>query len=383
MVPRMKLTLNDLTPETFLAEYWQKKPFVIRQGFKDFKDFLSADELAGLATDELVESRRVFKKEGEWQAEFGPFESYEHLGENDWTLIVQALNNWVPDVERLLACFDFLPRWRLDDVMVSYGRPGGSVGPHIDLYDVFICQGSGSRRWRVGDIGPHKEFIAHPALLHVEPFESIIDVELKTGDILYLPPGFPHNGVSLEPSMSFSVGYRTASAKDMHSALSDYLIDNELAPQQIEDPDRKLSQHSGKINNSDFDRIKQHLINVLDNKTIAQFAGGFLTHSKCDLDLPEEVLGFENNDFLQTLKTQPLIRLGGLRALYFESSNAEGTFYINGEEINLPKELAPLIPLLCDQQELSSEVLAPWLDNATAVEYLVEWLNRGYWYFDD
>ena len=169
----MQLDINGLTPEQFLNEYWQKKPLVIRQGFKNFQDLLTPDEMAGLACEEMVESRRVYRDKGDWQAEFGPFESYDHLGENDWTLIVQALNNWVPEAEDLLKCFDFIPRWRLDDVMVSYAVPGGGVGPHIDLYDVFICQGSGRRRWRVGDLGQHKEFAAHPALLHTEAFKPI------------------------------------------------------------------------------------------------------------------------------------------------------------------------------------------------------------------
>ncbi|MEH6578548.1 MAG: cupin domain-containing protein [Amphritea sp.] len=378
----MQLNLVEFTPQTFLAEYWQKKPLVIRQGFIDFKDLLTPDEMAGLACDELVESRRVYKQDGEWQAEFGPFESYEHLGETDWTLIVQALNNWLPEANNLINCFDFIPRWRLDDVMVSYGTPGGGVGPHIDLYDVFICQGSGRRRWRVGDRGPHKEFAAHPALLHTENFDPIIDVELLPGDILYIPPGFPHDGISLENSMSFSVGYRTASARDMHSALADYLIDNELAHQQIEDPDRLASKHSGLIDARDFTRIKQQLIDVLDDQLISQFAGSYLTHSKCALDLPEEELDFDADYLITTLKQRELTRLCGLRCLYFENSVGQGTFYLNGEQVNLPAELAPVIPLLCDYQSLSYDMLTAWLNNDLFVKQLTQWVNQGYWYFE-
>ncbi|GIU48137.1 hypothetical protein TUM4438_28880 [Shewanella sairae] len=265
---------------------------MIRQGFKNFQDLLTPDEMAGLACEEMVESRRVYRDKGDWQAEFGPFESYDHLGENDWTLIVQALNNWVPEAEELLKCFDFIPRWRLDDVMVSYAVPGGGVGPHIDLYDVFICQGSGRRRWRVGDLGPHKEFAAHPALLHTEAFEPIIDVELLPGDILYLPPGFPHDGVTLEPSMSFSVGYRTASTKDMVSELADHLIDKDLGASQINDPDRPLSHNSGLVSEQDLARLKQQLVDTLDDELVSEFSGRYLTQSKCELDLPEVALDF-------------------------------------------------------------------------------------------
>lgn len=379
----MQLALGELTPERFLSEYWQKKPLVIRQGFKHFQDLLSAEELAGLACDDMVESRRIYKEEGEWQAEFGPFDSYEHLGENDWTLVVQAVNNWLPNAESLIQCFDFIPRWRFDDVMVSYATPGGGVGPHIDLYDVFICQGSGRRQWRVGDRGPHKEFAAHPALLHTENFDPIIDVELLPGDILYLPPGFPHDGVTLEASMSFSVGYRTASAKDMVSALADHLIDNELGCEQIEDPDRPLSVTSGKIDNDDLARIKTQLLATLDDELISEFSGRHLTQSKCELDLPEESLGFQPDDLLEILNTQPLTRLGGLRALYFAQSVERGVFYLNGEKIELDPRVSGVIPLLCDQQILSGETMKPWLSNSDFINTLTEWLNAGYWYFEE
>ncbi|MGS0681988.1 ribosomal protein uL16 3-hydroxylase [Shewanella sp. 125m-7] len=379
----MQLDINGLTPEQFLKEYWQKKPLVIRQGFKNFQDLLSPDEMAGLACEEMVESRRVYREDGNWQAEFGPFESYDHLGENDWTLIVQALNNWVPEAEELLKCFDFIPRWRLDDVMVSYATPGGGVGPHIDLYDVFICQGSGRRRWRVGDLGPHKEFAAHPALLHTEAFEPIIDVELLPGDILYLPPGFPHDGVTLEPSMSFSVGYRTATAKDMVSALADHLIDKEMGAQQISDPERSLSQHSGLIDEQDLARIKQQLIETLDDTLISEFSGRYLTQSKCELDLPEEILGFDVEDVKAILQEQPLIRLGGLRCLYFAATLADGMMYINGEQVQFVEGQSALIETLCNKQMLTSADIADWLNDKDVMQQLTQWVNAGYWYFDD
>lgn len=379
----MQLDINGLTPEVFLEQYWQKKPLVIRQGFKHFQDLVSPDELAGLAMDELVESRRVYQQAGQWHAEFGPFDSYEKLGERDWTLIVQALNNWLPDAEALIQCFDFIPRWRFDDVMVSYATPGGGVGPHIDLYDVFICQGSGRRRWRVGDRGPHREFAAHPALLHTEAFEPIIDVELLPGDILYIPPGFPHDGITLEESLSFSVGYRTSSAKDMVSALADHLSEHDLGAQQIEDPDRKISTRSGCVDNGDLARLRNQLTNLLTDELVSEFSGRYLTYSKCALDLPDEPLGITQDEVFAWLDEQPLIRLGGLRCLYFDISIDQGKVFINGERYQLSAELVEVIPLLCDQSILDKTVLAPWLDNANFRTQLCEWVNLGYWYFDD
>lgn len=378
----LQLNLNQLTPADFLALYWQKQPLVIRQGFKDFQDFLSPNELAGLACDDLVESRIVYQKNDNWHAEFGPFETYERLGKSGWSLLVQAVNNWVPEISNLVDCFDFIPRWRFDDVMVSYATPGGGVGPHIDLYDVFICQGSGRRRWRVGDKGEHQEFAAHPALLHTEAFDSIIDVELLPGDILYIPPRFPHEGVTIEESMSFSVGYRTSSAKEMHSALADHLIDKELASDQIEDPDRKLNICSGVIDNTDFSLIKNQLFNTLDDNLISEFSGCYLTQSKCELDLPEEIFSFDTVYLFENIQQKELIRLGGLRCLYFERSVSQGVFYINGEQIKLAPEFSSIIYLLCDHHSLSLDMLNPILNNEYLTDLLLDWINLGYWYFD-
>ena len=235
----------------------------------------------------------------------------------------------------------------------------------------------------VDDLGPHKEFAAHPALLHTEAFDPIIDVELLPGDILYLPPGYPHDGVTIEPSMSFSVGYRTASAKDMISAMADHIIDKDMCNEQIADPDRVLSENSGVVNNGDLERIKQQLFATLDDKLVSEFSGRYLTQSKCELDLPEECLGFQSLDVTEQLKQQPLIKLGGLRTLYFEASVADGVLYINGEQFTLSASREAFIGLLCDTQELTAENLSPWLEDSEVVEQLTAWVNAGYWYFDD
>lgn len=137
-----------------------------------------------------VDSRLVSLKNGKWQASNGPFEHFDGLGETGWSLLAQAVNHWHMPAAELVRPFRVLPDWRLDDLMISFSVPGGGVGPHIDQYDVFIIQGMGSRRWRVGDKLPMRQFCPHPALLHVDPFPPIIDEDLQPGDILYIPPGF-------------------------------------------------------------------------------------------------------------------------------------------------------------------------------------------------
>lgn len=376
------LDLNQMSQNEFLAKYWQKKPVVIKQGFKNFVDPILPDELAGLAMEEEVESRLVYKKDEKWQAEFGPFEQYEHLGDKDWSLVVQALDNFSEEAAELIEPFRFLPHWRLDDLMASFATAGGSVGPHVDNYDVFICQGSGKRHWRVGDNTKQNEVIAHEALLHVEAFEAIIDVELEPGDIIYIPPGFPHEGIALEPSMSFSVGFRANSTVSLLSALADHLIDNELGTELLADADRQATTHSGEITNNDYDSIKNQLNNLLENEQVFKnFVGKFLTNAKHELDLMPSEEPFAPDEVSQLLTIHSIKRLGGLRAFYFEDTVNDGIFYLNGEQKNVANEIVPVIKLLCDQSIVTTDELAPWYDNQQFLSLMCELLDQGFWFW--
>ena len=310
----LTLTLSDFTLEHFMQHYWQQKPVVIRQGFKQFKDLISPEELAGLACESDIESRLVYKKRGKWQAESGPFESYDHL------------------------------------------------------YDVFICQGSGRRQWRVGDKGNHRQFAAHAALLHVDPFEAMIDVELLPGDILYIPPGFPHDGVSLETSMSFSVGFRAKSACDMLSGLADYVIDKELGNTLLSDPGRPIHKNQGQINASDFALIKAHLRSILDDDTLlADFAGSFLSRTKCQLDLQALDEPLDAVELIDTLQQQPLVRTGGLRCFYLDETLSKGVCYIDGERHAFGTGAAALVRTLCDHERLGQAQLQSGLQDRHAL----------------
>jgi len=376
------LNLSEFSQEEFLRDYWQKKPLVIKQGFIDFQDPINADELAGLALEEQVQSRLIHKKDGSWQADFGPFESYEHLGEKDWSLVIQALDNWSEDAAKIIEPFRFIPHWRLDDLMTSFATPGGSVGPHIDLYDTFICQGSGTRRWRVGNKGEHRQYAAHAALLHVDPFDAIIDVELNTGDILYIPPGFPHEGVSLSNSMSFSVGFRTNSTVTLLSAFADHLIDNEQGGELISDPHRQATQHSGAIDADDYQLIKNQLQQLLDNDDVFRnFTGSYLSQAKHELDLAPSEEPFADEDICEILAENNLMRIGGLRAFYFCETIDSGICYIDGNEVNFPAEIVPAIKLLCDQVCVTAEELQDWRKNSAFVTFINQQLDAGYWYF--
>lgn len=217
--------LGSLTAADFLRSHWQREPLLVRGALTGYSSPLSADELAGLSLEEEVESRIVTGSgsRSDWALEHGPFDEtrFDALGNRDWTLLVQAVDLWVPEAANLTDRFDFLPRWRIDDIMVSFAAPGGSVGPHYDLYDVFLVQVEGTRRWHLGDAcGPDSPLLAGVDLKILANFESRQEWLLEPGDLLYVPPGLGHWGVAESPSLTYSVGFRSPLLADMLGDLA-------------------------------------------------------------------------------------------------------------------------------------------------------------------
>ena len=365
----------------FLEHYWQKRPLLIKGGFTDFQDPISPDELAGLAMEETIESRLVTRFDGKWEAAHGPFESYDHLGEENWTVLVQACNHWAPEVHELALPFQFIPGWRFDDVMVSFSTPHGGVGPHIDNYDVFITQGQGKRHWRVGEANTLNEFAAHAALLHCEPFDAIIDVIMEPGDILYIPPGFPHEGYAIEPSLNFSVGFRAPDAKALISSFADHLIDNEVRTERYGDGDLKPRAHHGEIQPHELHRLRELMQQALDDETLfKEWFGTMISEAKHDLDVNPVEPDYSAEEVADLLtQGEPAIKVPGLRSVWFSGDSQQ--CYIDGEAWTLPSEDAAAISLLCDKDIITQADMVELADQAGFLQLLTRLVNRGYWFF--
>ncbi len=380
-----QLKLNDLTIEQFLAEYWQKKPLLIKGGFANFQDPISPDELAGLAAEEEIESRIVAKQGDAWQLETGPFEDYSEWGEKNWTLLVQAVDHWHPESAALIEPFRFIPNWRIDDLMISYSTPGGGVGPHLDQYDVFIIQGLGKRHWRVGMPDPAlKSHCPHPRLLQVSPFSDCIDVITEPGDILYIPPGCPHDGISIDQSLSYSVGFRAPAQKDLLTGLADYLIENEIQGTRYTDAGRELCANIGEITTKDLADVQGLLKNLLDDpKLLASYFGSYITHAKHELDATEPDPHYNADEIAEYLEEgSVLARLGGLRVCYIQATpHADIQLFINGLTINLPASAKTTVQQLAEKTVLDQQTAAEFAEDPQKLQLLTQLINLGYWYF--
>lgn len=380
-----QLQLAGLSVTEFLNEYWQKKPLLIKGGFKQFSDPLSADELAGLALEEEIESRIVSCKNQQWDMQTGPFEDFSEFGDSGWTLLVQAVDHWHPQAASLLDPFRFIPNWRIDDLMVSFSTAGGGVGPHLDQYDVFIIQGEGKRHWRVGmPDSSLQQLCPHPRLLQVSPFTACIDTITEPGDILYIPPGCPHEGISIENSLNYSVGFRAPAQKDLLTGLADYLIDHDINGSRFTDAGRSAAQSVGKITDSDLTNAQQLLLALVNDKTmLPSWFGGLITRAKHELDLNEPDPHYAADEIDEYLTEGSVLnRTGGLRCCYFQAdSSSDILLFINGDQITLPASELNTARLLCDYTELNAAQNQHFNQSPHRLMLLTNLINQGYWYF--
>lgn len=379
------LNWGELSPEKFLAEYWQKKPLLIKQAFKNFEDTIPADELAGLAMEAEIESRIVsVDNKGDWQVDHGPFEDFSQYGEENWTLLVQAVNNWSRPTNSLLQPFAFIPRWRIDDVMVSFSTPNGGVGAHLDQYDVFIIQGSGKRRWQVG--APNKALstlLPHPDLKQVSAFEPLIDEITEAGDLLYIPPNHPHNGVSIENSVNFSIGFQAPSSQELWSSFADKLIDNNLGELRFSDTARKVTDSSTLISKADQQQLKAFMLEQLEDTALfEQFIGQYLTQSHHALELLMPVNEIDADKLADILSEPEILFMpvSGLKAAI--TSEAEITLFLNGDSFPIDKQSLPLAELLAEQSPLTTNQVKSFNSCLKNTQLLTSVLNKGYWYIE-
>ncbi|GIU26157.1 cupin [Shewanella hafniensis] len=374
-------TLN-LDIAQFLSEYWQKKPLLIKKAFPQFEDPISADELAGLACEEEISSRIVVTKDNDWEVVQGPFEDYDSYGETHWQLLVQAVNHWYPDSQPLVEALRFLPDWRFDDLMASFATPSGGVGPHVDNYDVFIIQGEGERRWTVGNNTPQQRRGGNPNSPLVEDFTPIIDVVLEKGDMLYIPPGFPHCGETLTVAMSYSIGFRAPSQQELVSEVADYLLDNNLGQQRFTS---QTEPSSAGIVSQDHQVGIMSLLSQLsqDPNSYQIVLGKLLSQNRFELDLCEGEEAYSMED-LQDAFAQGagVSRIGGLKVLRLEN-DATPRLFINGDVHELPQTPADVIAQLSDNVSLNADEATEICQHEEVQALLLKLINQGFYYLSD
>lgn len=378
--------LGDLSPEEFLKDYWQKKPLVIRQAFPDFESPMSAEELAGLACEEDVNSRIVMEhgEDHPWQAIYGPMDDkvFARMPDSHWTLLVNDVEKHLPELAWIVDTFRFIPEWYLDDLMISYAPEGGSVGPHMDLYDVFILQAQGHRRWQISTQPVSENNQVAGTNLRIQK-DFVVEQEwlMEAGDIIYIPPGVSHYGVATDDCLSFSIGFKASSHADL---VNDYIgyITRELSPRLTFQYDNlNLQQNSAEITDTALDNVREIFSHYLkpDYPELKRWFGRYSSDNRTDLLQPygDAIDNIEQLkeyvDAGEQLSRHPASRFA------FTQNNFTAILFIDGEDYDVSLEFASH---LCQKRTVELENLIA-LSNNDEQQLIIDLYNQGKLYLAD
>lgn len=378
--------LGGISAREFLRDYWQKKPLLIRQAIPAYESPVSPDELAGLSLEEEVESRLVLEHgENPWELRRGPFseDTYQNLPERDWTLLVQAVDQLVPEVAELIEHFRFLPNWRIDDVMVSFAAPGGGVGPHFDNYDVFLLQAHGQRRWKVGQIcDGDSPLLQHADLRILADFQGTDEWVLEPGDMLYLPPRLAHFGTAEDACMTYSLGFRAPSAAEVLTHFTDFLAQFLPDEERYSDADLVPVEDPHQIQSDALDRLRAMLAKHMgDERLLLTWFGQFMTEPR----YPERVQGPEikEPDLFAALNDGALLVRNLSARLAWSEVDIGLLLFASGQSRLLPGHMKELLKLICSADALHADNLAEWLNDEDGRNLVWQLVKQGSLEFAD
>ena len=363
-----QVLLGGLTPTAFMRRHWQRKPLLVRQAWPGVAPPVSRAALFELAKQESVESRLVVHGADGWRVRHGPLSrrSLPPISRAGWTLLVQGLDLHVEAAHEMLQRFAFVPAARLDDLMVSWASPSGGVGPHLDAYDVFLIQVQGRRRWRWAAVADPAWIEGAPLKL-LRHFEPTADALLEPGDMLYLPPGWGHDGVAEGGDcMTCSVGFRAPAAaelaRELLLRLADGCDEEGDKPRHYRDPGQPATIQPAAL-----------------PEALLDFARSALTKQLADPDALVRALG----EWLSEPKPQTWFEPGsGGRACPVRLSPRTRMLYdarhvfINGEAWRVGGRDGVLLRRLADARRLSAADRDRL--SANAITQLQEWATAGW-----
>ncbi len=349
--------LGGITAEQFLAEYWQKKPLLVRNAMPEIVNLLEPSDVMELALEENVTARLIKQKDrdpNQWSVKSSPllkadFQKIPKL----WTLLVQAVDHYSFDLSELWKKFPFIPQWRRDDIMVSYAPQGGSVGKHFDFYDVFLVQGYGHRRWQLGQMcDGDTEFVAGQPLKLLPEIDVHFDEVLAPGDLLYVPPGLSHYGVAEDDCLTFSFGFRMPNVSDMMDRVGDKFAENEALRNPLTDIIRDQISSAGEVTGNELEYLKEKIMEQLHNSNVLEDAiMSLMSEPKYPENIPEaEEIG--TGDLEEALDQGYSIMLEPASRLLYTKEDGEVLFWANGEGLCMSDAFAEKLKLIANGESV-------------------------------
>lgn len=365
------LAILDALPSIvdFYAHYWNKQPFLVRDAIDQtvMAGLITPDELAGLSMEETVTARMVSRKD--WTCQFGPFdaEDFNITRKPSWSLLVQNVEQFHPDTATLLRAFNFTPRWLMDDIMVSFSTKGGTIGGHIDSYHVFLVQGQGARRWTIGREPVFAEDYVEDLDLKIlkDPIDGNT-VEVTSGDILYVPPHFAHEGTTLDDALTFSVGFLGPKLSELFDAYGQHLANHD-------ELDHRYAGENLNADSSDFilsinavETLRDHLSHSLNTPTfsnwLASYFAGSTNEGIAEYSERDDTLSLAN--FKEALRTRAgLVKPAYVKFALIPSAKDTYSLGFNNEVFDISDDALAVILSLMKEDAVSINDTPAMLDH--------------------
>lgn len=371
--------LGGITAEQFLAEYWQKKPLLVRNGLPEIVGLLEPQDVQELALEEHASARLIRQKDknpNEWHVKSSPltkgdFQKLPKL----WSILVQAVDHYSFDLSELWKKFPFIPQWRRDDIMVSYAPKGGSVGKHFDFYDVFLVQGHGHRRWQLGQMcDANTVFVPNQPLKLLPEIDVQFDEILAPGDLLYVPPGMAHYGVAEDDCLTFSFGFRMPNVAGMMERISDQFSANTLLQNPVVDIARKQISQIGEINASELSHLKDLVLAQLqDSAALDAAIMSYMSEPKYPDNIPEAD-EIEADDLKEILHEGYEVLLEPASRLLYTEKNGTLNFWGNGEALFIAESFEQKLKAIANGESLAFD---SQFNNDEMLENVAHLLNES------
>lgn len=371
--------LGGITAEQFLAEYWQKKPLLVRNGLPEIVGLLEPQDVQELALEEHASARLIRQKDknpNEWHVKSSPltkgdFQKLPKL----WSILVQAVDHYSFDLSELWKKFPFIPQWRRDDIMVSYAPKGGSVGKHFDFYDVFLVQGHGHRRWQLGQMcDANTTFVPNQPLKLLPEIDVQFDEILAPGDLLYVPPGMAHYGVAEDDCLTFSFGFRMPNVAGMMERISDQFSANTLLQNPVVDIVRQQISQIGEINTSELSHLKDLVLAQLqDSAALDAAIMSYMSEPKYPDNIPEAD-EIEADDLKEILHEGYEVLLEPASRLLYTEKNGTLNFWGNGEALFIAESFEQKLKAIANGESLAFD---NQFNNDETLENVAHLLNES------
>lgn len=360
--------LGGLAPERFMRRHWHKQPLLVRQAIPGLSPPLNRAGLFALAQSDEVESRLLVRSGAEWRLRHGPISrrALPPLSRPGWTLLLQGADLHVDAARALLDRFRFVPDARIDDLMISYASDGGGVGPHVDSYDVFLLQASGRRRWQLARRYDPSLRPGLPLAI-LRQFQPEQEWVLEPGDMLYLPPGWAHDGVAIGGDcVTCSIGMRSPRREALAREVLQRALDETEAPERdvlYRDPGQRATREPGRI---------PPALGAFANIAIARMAGDARAMACALGEVLSEPKPNVRFDPSPALELGQGVRLDRRSRMLYDDER----IYLNGESYLAAGRDARTMRTLADRRELGAAAIAR--SSAAARTLLDAWMQAGW-----